>query len=320
MSIVLKNVSKIYGRVTAVHDISFALRPGEVTALLGPNGAGKTTTLRLITGFVSPTSGSISISGTPSSRQSAELRRQIGYLPEDNPLYLDMCVVDFLEFSAGLAGVPKEARKSRVGQMLDLFGLQHVMYRNIGKLSRGYRQRVGLAVTLVHDPPVLIYDEPTSSLDPNQVIEFRNFITELGRQRTILFSTHNLAEVQAICSRVIIMNRGRILADGPIATLQQEFQGGLQYFVSVELDAGTTDGMAETALQDLECIKRVVPLEQEWENKQMRSFYVEAQRDTNPMKEVFEMCKEKSWRLVDIQRRKVRIEDIFHELTRQDPS
>jgi ABC-2 type transport system ATP-binding protein len=320
MSIVLKNVIKKYGRVTAVNDISFTLRPGEVTALLGPNGAGKTTTLRLITGFVSPSSGSISISGTVASRQNAELRRHIGYLPEDNPLYLDMCVADFLEFAAGLAGVPKEARKSRVAKMVELFDLGGVLFRGIGKLSRGYRQRVGLAVTLVHDPPILVYDEPTASLDPNQVIEFRNFITELGRQRTILFSTHNLAEVQAICSRVIIMNRGKILADGPIAVLQQEFQGGLQYFVSLELDEGSADGVAETTLQSLECARRVLPLEQEWDNKLMQSFYVEAKRDTNPMKEIFEMCKEKSWRLVDIQRRKVRIEDIFHELTRNDPS
>ncbi len=316
MSILAKSVSKSFGAVKAVDNLSFAVHPGEVTGLLGPNGAGKTTTVRLISGFLSPSSGTIEVNGVTVSRETVDVRRQIGYLPEDNPLYDDMNVLDYLEFTAGLQGVPRHQRSRRVAEMVDLFALGTVRSLQIGNLSRGYRQRVGLAQTLVHDPKILILDEPTTGLDPNQVIEFRRFVSELGKEKTVIFSTHNLAEVQALCSRVIIMSKGRILSDASIATLQQEFQGGMQYFVTVESTAGLLPEAVKRALQSVQCIKEVTDLEQEQNNTRSRSFYVEAESGSNVVKELFGLCASNEWTLVDVQRRRVKIEDIFHQLTR----
>ncbi len=316
MSILAKSVSKSFGAVKAVDNLSFAVHPGEVTGLLGPNGAGKTTTVRLISGFLSPSSGTIEVNGVTVSRETVDVRRQIGYLPEDNPLYDDMNVLDYLEFTAGLQGVPRHQRSRRVAEMVDLFALGTVRFLQIGNLSRGYRQRVGLAQTLVHDPKILILDEPTTGLDPNQVIEFRRFVSELGKEKTVIFSTHNLAEVQALCSRVIIMSKGRILSDASIATLQQEFQGGMQYFVTVESTAGLLPEAVKRALQSVQCIKEVTDLEQEQNNTRSRSFYVEAESGSNVVKELFGLCASNEWTLVDVQRRRVKIEDIFHQLTR----
>ena len=316
MSIVLKNVTKCFGKVKAVDNLSFVLQPGQVTGLLGPNGAGKTTTVRLITGFLTPSSGSVEVNGTVASRDSIDFRRRIGYLPEDNPLYQDMTIVDYLEFTAGLLGVARENRKRRVGEVIHMFGLNGIGHLRIGKLSRGYRQRVGLAQTLVHDPEILILDEPTVGLDPNQVMAFRRFISELGKEKTVVFSTHNLAEVQALCDRVIIMRRGKTLSDSSIAMLQQDFQDGMQYFVAIESNAKTSQKDVMLALQSVSCIKHVTPVEQNNVNDLTSSFHVESERESNVVKELFSLCVSRGWMLVDVQRRRVKMEDIFHELTR----
>lgn len=316
MSIVLKNVTKQFGRVKAVDNLSFVLEPGQVTGLLGPNGAGKTTTVRLITGFLSPTSGTVEVNGSPASRGSVDFRRNIGYLPEDNPLYHDMTVADYLDFTAGLYGVDPRDRRKRVGEVIGLFGLDGIGHVRIGKLSRGYRQRVGLAQTLVHDPQILILDEPTIGLDPNQVMAFRTFISELGKEKTVVFSTHNLSEVQALCDRVIIMSRGKTLSDTSIAMLQQDFQDGMQYFVAIE-SAGTTDRKeVMLGLQGVPCVRKVTPVDPISANDPVSSFHIEAERASNVVKELFTLCVSRGWLLVDVQRRRVKMEDIFHELTR----
>ena len=320
MSIILRNISKHFGNVLAVDNISFAVHPGEVTGLLGPNGAGKTTTVRLISGFLTPSSGIIEVNGVTCSRDTIDIRRQIGYLPESNPLYCDMNVTDYLDFVAGVQGVPKVERNHRVREMVDLFALGQVRYMDIGKLSRGYRQRVGLAQTLVHNPDILIFDEPTTGLDPNQIIEFRRFIGELGKERTVLFCSHNLAEVQALCSRVIIMNKGRTLSDASVGSLQQQFQGGLQYFVAIEHRDGLLLEAMRKVLQSVSSFKEITSIELDGDGQGRRSFYVEATRGSDVVKELFSLCVAHGWTLVDVQRRSVKIEDIFHQLTSVDVS
>lgn len=316
MSIVVKHVTKYFGKVKAVDDLSFTLRPGEVTGLLGPNGAGKTTSVRLMSGYITPSAGTIEVNGVMTQRGDVTFRREIGYLPEDNPLYLDMTVADYLEFTAGLYGVAKEHRARRVNEMLDMFALGPVDASRIGKLSRGYRQRVGLAQTLIHDPDILIFDEPTTGLDPNQVIEFRRFVSELGKEKTIVFCTHNLAEVQALCDRVIIMSRGRILSDNSIAILQQDFQGGMQYFVAIESSGPANAEETRLALQTVECVKSVTRVSHKHDDDHTVSFHIEAERGSNVVKELFALCSSRGWHLVDVQRRRIKMEDIFHDLTR----
>ncbi len=316
MSIVLKNVTKWFGRVKAVDNLSFVLQPGQVTGLLGPNGAGKTTTVRLITGFLTPSSGRVEVNGAVASRESIDFRHHIGYLPEDNPLYQDMTVVDYLEFTAGLFGIPRRDRRDRVREVINLFGLNGLGHLRIGKLSRGYRQRVGLAQTLVHNPEILILDEPTIGLDPNQVMAFRRFISELGKEKTVVFSTHNLAEVQALCDRVIILSRGKALSDTSIALLHQDFQDGMQYFVSIESNEGADSKDVMLGLQSMDCVKNVIQVDQDRAADNIHSFHVEASRESNVIKDLFGLCVSRGWALVDIQRRRVKMEDIFHELTR----
>lgn len=321
MSIILQNVSKRFGKINAVDNISFALRPGEVTGLLGPNGAGKTTTVRLISGFLTPSAGTIEVNGVACTRDSIDVRRQIGYLPENNPLYDDMNIVDYLEFVASLQGVPKSERSQRVREMVNLFALRQVSHMDIGRLSRGYRQRVGLAQTLVHNPEILIFDEPMTALDPNQIVEFRRFISELGVEKTVIFCSHNLAEVQALCNRVIIMNKGKTLSDASIGTLQQEFQRGKQYFVAIEPPDGATNPEAmRNVLQSVSSFEEVTSIEPDWDNKRMRSFYVHAAPGSDVVKELFSVCVSNGWTLADVQRRSVKIEDIFHQLTSTDLS
>ena len=214
MSIIVTNLTKSYGSVKAVDDISFEVHHGEIVGFLGPNGAGKTTTMRMLTSFLSPTSGSVSIEGKDIKEFSLETRKLIGYLPEQNPLYHDMNVMDYLEFTARLQGVPKTNTAKKVREMIGVCGLSTVKHMDIGQLSKGYRQRVGLAQAMIHDPKILIMDEPTSGLDPNQIVEIRNLIRQLGREKTVILSTHILPEVQATCNRVLIISHGKIVADG----------------------------------------------------------------------------------------------------------
>ena len=219
MSITVKNLTKTYGEQKAVNDISFTINTGEIVGFLGPNGAGKSTTMKMITGYLEASSGEISVSGIDVKKDPLEVRKKIGYLPESNALYYDMYVREYLGFIADLHDVPQ--KKQQVEEVIRLTGLTPESKKRIGQLSKGYKQRVGLAAALLHQPEVLILDEPTSGLDPNQIIEIRNVIKEQGKDKLVLFSSHILQEVEAICDRVIIINKGRIVADDQLVNLQQ---------------------------------------------------------------------------------------------------
>ncbi|HNY06476.1 MAG TPA: gliding motility-associated ABC transporter ATP-binding subunit GldA, partial [Bacteroidales bacterium] len=212
MSIIVKNITKLYGTQKALDKVSFEVKAGEIVGLLGPNGAGKSTMMKIITCFIPPTSGDVSVYGFDIMEQSVEVRKKVGYLPENNPLYLEMYVKEYLEFVAGLHQLGKNTHK-RIAEMIANTGLESEQNKKIGALSKGYRQRVGLAQALIHNPEVLILDEPTSGLDPNQLIEIRNLIKEIGKEKTVMLSTHIMQEVEAICNRVVIINKGKIVAD-----------------------------------------------------------------------------------------------------------
>lgn len=224
MSIRVENLTKTYKKQNAVDHISFDISTGEIVGFLGPNGAGKTTTMKMLTCYIPPTSGKAYVNGLDVEEQSLEVRRQIGYLPEHNPLYTDMYVKEYLQFAASVYQIKNSAQ--RVKEMIDLTGLQIEQNKKIGQLSKGYRQRVGLAQAMIHNPSVLILDEPTSGLDPNQIVEIRNLIINIGKEKTVLLSTHIMQEVEAMCNRVMIVNRGKIVANGQPGELKQLFSKG----------------------------------------------------------------------------------------------
>ncbi|HPS49753.1 MAG TPA: gliding motility-associated ABC transporter ATP-binding subunit GldA [Bacteroidales bacterium] len=219
MSISVQNITKIYSKQKALDQISLEVKPGEIVGLLGPNGAGKSTLMKILTCFIPPTSGDASVCGFDILEQSMEVRKKVGYLPENNPLYLDLYVREFLNFCAGTHRI-KSNIDGRIAEMIELTGLETEQHKRIGSLSKGYRQRVGLAQALLHDPEVLILDEPTSGLDPNQLLEIRNLIREIGKKKTVMMSTHIMQEVEAICNRVIIIHKGHIVADDTTQNLQ----------------------------------------------------------------------------------------------------
>ncbi len=219
MSISLHNICKRYGDQTVLPDLSFDVCKGEIVGFLGPNGAGKSTTMKIITGYVKPDAGSVSVCGTDVLSEPLKAKSHIGYLPEHNPLYLDMYVKEYLDFTAGIYGVKN--KKDRVAEVVELTGLTPEYKKQIGSLSKGYRQRVGLAAAIIHNPDVLILDEPTTGLDPNQIVEIRELIKDFGKERTVLFSTHIMQEVEAVCSRFIILNKGKIIVDKKISEIEK---------------------------------------------------------------------------------------------------
>ncbi len=230
MSIRVENLTKTYKKQNAVDHISFDISSGEIVGFLGPNGAGKTTTMKMLTCYIPPTSGKAYVNGLDVEEQSLEVRKQIGYLPEHNPLYTDMYVKEYLQFAASVYQIKNPI--ARVKEMIDLTGLQVEQNKKIGQLSKGYRQRVGLAQAMIHNPSVLILDEPTSGLDPNQIVEIRNLIINIGKEKTVLLSTHIMQEVEAMCNRVMIVNRGKIVANGQPGELKQIFSKGISLQVT----------------------------------------------------------------------------------------
>lgn len=254
MSIQVSELSKVYGEQRAVDAISFTLKKGEITGFLGPNGAGKSTTMKMITGFLPPTSGKASVCGFDIVTESLEVRKRVGYLPESNPLYYDMYIREFLEFVAGIHQLGK-AGAQRIAEVIRLTGLQPEQHKKIGALSNGYKQRVGLAQALLHDPEVLILDEPTTGLDPNQLADIRRLIKELGANKTVILSTHIMQEVEALCDRVIIINKGKIIADDKLSLLQQ--QNGSQGYLMVTFGEPVT----EADLMTIGGVSRVVARE-----------------------------------------------------------
>jgi len=305
-SIVVENLTKKYGDQKAVDDISFDVKPGEVVGFLGPNGAGKSTTMRMVTCYMAPTVGKITVEGFRADEHPEEIKKRIGYLPENNPLYTDMAIIDYLKFCAEIQGVPKEEVNLRVHEMVDVCGLNLERHKKIIELSKGFRQRVGLAQAMIHDPEVLILDEPTSGLDPNQIVEIRNLIKELGKEKTVILSSHILSEVEATCDRILIINRGKIVADGTSDTLRQQAQG--QELVSVNIEGDKAK--VKKALLGLATVEKVN------EEEHRTGYYlVQSKPELSSRKDIFDLCVKNKWYLLEMTGIETKLEDVFREVT-----
>lgn len=302
MSVEVLNLTKRYGSQAAVDDISFAVQRGQILGFLGPNGAGKSTTMKIATGFIPPTSGTVRLEGYDVLQDPMAVRRLVGYLPEHNPLYLDQYVAEYLTFIASLHGLAGAERTRRVKEMIELVGLEREHRKKIGALSKGYRQRVGLAQALVHNPPVLILDEPTTGLDPNQIVEIRALIKRVGQEKTVIFSTHILQEVRAICDRVVIINRGKLVADSPVGELSRLATGGL---VAVAEFERAIDAAA--ALKRLPDVTSVDP------TPASSVFRVTAAADSRAA--ISRLAAEQGWPLVGLRLEENSLETIFQSLT-----
>ena len=305
-SIIVENLTKTYGDDPAVDNISFQVQPGEIVGFLGPNGAGKTTTMKIITCYMAPTHGSVTVEGFKINQDPEEIKKKIGYLPETNPLYTDMAIIDYLQFCAEIQGMNKSEIPKRIREMVDVCGLGLERHKKIGELSKGYKQRVGLAQAMIHEPSVLILDEPTSGLDPNQIIEIRKLIKKLGKEKTVILSSHILSEVEATCDRILIINKGKIVADGTSETLRHQAQG--QELLSVQIEAG--DEEVKKALLGLASVEKVNPMESK------PGFYlVQSKPDSTSRKAIFDLCVQKKWYLLEISGIETRLEDVFREVT-----
>lgn len=309
MSLVrLEDVSKSFAEVHAVDGVSFSIDRGEVVGFLGPNGAGKTTTMRLITGALEPDAGTIEINGRPVREDATEARRRIGYLPETNPLYLEMLVGEFLTFMARLRGIDPADIPDRIDPAVEQTGIGDVYYRPIGHLSKGYRQRVGLAQAILSEPDILILDEPTEGLDPNQRVEIRRLITRLGRDHTVLLSTHVMQEVQAVCDRLLIIHRGRIIADGGVATLLSGAAGGPR--VVVEMEGAATP--IREGLESLPSVARVSSIEGSGARP---AFLVIGAEGEDPRPAIFGLARDRDWTLWEMRKQEEDLEQFFRDMT-----
>ena len=306
----VENLTKRYAGQTAIQDLTFEVGKGEIMGFLGPNGAGKSTTMRILSSFMPPTSGRASIAGFDIFEQSLQARAHLGYMPENVPLYVDMRVTEYLNYRAALKGVPHRRIAERVGDVKELCGLKDVERKLIGALSKGYRQRVGLADALVHEPDLLILDEPTSGLDPNQIRQVRDLIKNLGKQHTILLSTHILPEVEMTCSRVIIINKGRIEACDTPENLLGEIRTARA--VVLEAKLGAEDGAEQ--LKQIAGVRDVaVVADGEWQTFSLR---VESGSDVR--EEVFRLAADRRWSVRELSQRRATLEDVFVELTHAD--
>jgi ABC-2 type transport system ATP-binding protein len=307
--ITVKNLTKNYGDLKAVDDVSFDLPTGEILGFLGPNGAGKTTTVRIITCYMLPTSGLVEVDGQNAREHSLEVRKKIGYLPENAPLYSDMTVLDYLHFIMGLRNIPREHFNSRTREITQICGLEQVINRNIGELSKGFKQRVGLAQAMVHDPEILILDEPTSGLDPNQIAEIRDLIKELGKQKTVILCTHILPEVEATCGRVLIINQGKIVADGTPAELQSGFQGMTRIWLELKTDSGDV-------LDKLLKLKNVEKATQiSADDVGSKKFTIECASGLDPREDLFHLAVQNQWIVLELKKEQASLEDVFRQLT-----
>jgi ABC-2 type transport system ATP-binding protein len=305
MSVKVNNLTKVYGTQRAVDDISFEAASGEVLGFLGPNGAGKSTTMKILTCFIPQTEGKAEVCGFDVNTQAMEVRRRIGYLPEHNPLYKDLYVREYLGFIARLHRLPDPRR--RIAEMIELTGLGREQHKLIGSLSKGYRQRVGLAQAMLHDPEVLILDEPTSGLDPNQLVDIRALIKQLGKEKTVIFSTHIMQEVQALCDRVLIINKGKIVANDSLGQLQH--QVGAEVQMTVEFG----QKVPESKLRQIKNVRKVESLG----NNRWR---LTCPADKDIRSDIFRFATEHQLTLLEMHRETASVEDIFQELTRNKKS
>lgn len=302
MALQIKHLTKVYGQQTAVNAISFNVAKGEIVGFLGPNGAGKSTTMKMATGYVPPTSGEINVDGYNVERHPLEVKRVTGYLPEHNPLYLDMFVHEYLGFAAGVFGLKSADKTRRIRNMIELCGLGLEQNKKVESLSKGYRQRVGLAAALIHDPQVLILDEPTSGLDPNQIVEIRKVIKDISANKTVIFSTHIMQEVQALCDRVVVINRGNLVADDKLDKLLSG--QSKSEVVIVEFDQ-------VVAVADLMQIDGVV----EVNSINEKTFRIRSAVDVRPS--IFRFAADKRLSLLGLKQEDHSLESIFRELTKK---
>ena len=303
MSIKVQNVTKIYGEQKALNDIGFEINSGEIVGLLGPNGAGKSTLMKIITCFIPPTTGKISVNEFDVMNHPIEVKKIVGYLPENNPLYLDMYVREYLEFIAGIHQLGSKT-KERVDLMIDICGLEIERKKKIGALSKGFRQRVGLAQALIHDPSVLILDEPTSGLDPNQIVEIRNLIAKIGKEKTVMLSTHIMQEVEAICKRAIIINHGRIVADDATENLSKHTFN--KVIITVEFDKAVNTA-------ELKAISGVLKVN----NVKDNIWEVETDNKKDLRPEISKFAANKGLSILTIFKEEEKLEKVFQELTKK---
>lgn len=301
MSIIVQNVTKQYDTQLALNDVSLTIGKGEIVGLLGPNGAGKSTLMKIITCFIPPTKGTVSVEGYDIWEQSMEVRKRVGYLPEHNPLYLDMYVKEYLGFVGGIHHLKGQELNKRIDEMIEMTGLGVEMHKKIGALSKGYRQRVGLAQAMIHNPSVLILDEPTSGLDPNQLIDIRNLIRDLGEEKTVLLSTHIMQEVEALCDRVIIINKGVVVANDNIENLTKESDNVLV----VEFDGEVT----------MEMLRSIVGLKQAKSIKG-NQWILESKADLDIRQDLMRWAINNNMIIKSMQREETSIEECFQRLTR----
>ncbi|HET7563921.1 MAG TPA: ATP-binding cassette domain-containing protein [Gemmatimonadaceae bacterium] len=303
----LERVSKRFNGITAVDDVSFTVDRGQVVGFLGPNGAGKSTTMRMITQYFEPDAGQIRLDDVPLNEAGREAKRRIGFLPESNPLYTEMLVAEYLDFVARLRGLAGAERTRTIDDAVSATGLEPVFHRPIGELSKGYRQRIGLAAAILHRPDLLILDEPTEGLDPNQRIEIRRLIAELGRERTVMLSTHVLSEVQSMCSRLLIINRGKVVADGAVDELVSRAQSGVR--VSIE---AVGLNIAEQ-LSELPGVSSVESHDAAAPGRTRLTVTANASDEIRPG--IFELAKRDGWTLFELHQETGSLEDLFRELT-----
>jgi ABC-2 type transport system ATP-binding protein len=310
----VNSLSKSSGPTIAVQNVSFDIQRREVVGLLGLNGAGKTTTMRMLTCYLPPDHGTAKVAGFDIETQSIEVRRKIGYLPESAPLYTEMGVLDYLDFIAEVRGLSRPQRRQRIQAMVETCGLGDVVKKDIGELSKGYRQRVGLAQTLIHDPDVLVLDEPTSGLDPNQIIHIRELIRDIGRVKTVILSTHIMQEVNATCSRVIIIDRGKIVADGTPNELASRVTGGDRIYVTVRGPQEEVEGR----LANVNGVKALRAVENLGEGRVR--YEVRVVQGDDPAERIFQMAVDHRWPLSEIRADASSLEDVFVRLTQSDPT
>jgi ABC-2 type transport system ATP-binding protein len=305
----VRNLTKRYGATVAVNDVSFDAKAGEVLGFLGPNGAGKTTTMRILTCYLSADAGTAKVAGYDVFEESIEVRKQIGYLPESAPLYTDMGVIDYLKFIAQIRNIPKSQRKERIREAIDMCGLEKVIQKDVGELSKGYRQRLGLSQALIHAPSILILDEATSGLDPSQIIEIRNLIKEIGKEKMVIFSSHILPEVSATCSRILIINEGRLVANGTPEELAGRAKRQEVVHISIrgpreEIEAKLNE---LSFVSDFKCVKA---------DDEVLGYRIASQKEgKNAAEEIFQFVVENHWSLSELRQETVSLEDVFLQLT-----
>ncbi len=297
----ISNITKIFGSQTALDDVSFTIETGSIVGFLGPNGAGKSTLMKIITGLISPTNGKVLVNGIDVTGNAAEVHKIIGYLPENNPLYHDMYVKEYLQFTANIYNIGNA--KKAVEEVIERTGLRAESHKKIGTLSKGYKQRVGIAQAIIHNPQVLILDEPTTGLDPNQIIEIRNLIVGLGRDKTIMLSTHIMQEVQAICNHIAVLDHGRLVANDETQRIQQKTTDGNQ-LVEVEFNCKIDE-------QLLRQIANIVSVEPQGENR----YLVESAAESDARQDIFNFAVQNKIVVLSMQTRKRTIEEVFQELT-----